>query len=274
MPKAESAFSRANAVFDTTIGWRFVNPRMKARYGVDAMPETAENVAGEYGVSRADQDAFALRSQERALAAQASGALAEEIVPVRVAAKKGDAVVVTQDEHPRETSLDALANLKPIVKEGGTVTAGNASGVNDGSCAMIIASEAAASKHGLTPLARILGMATAGVAPRVMGMGPAPASKKLAARLGIPVARFDVIELNEAFASQALAVLRDLGVADDAEHVNPNGGAIALGHPLGASGARLIATAMYQLRRTEGKLALCTMCIGVGQGIALAIERV
>jgi 3-oxoadipyl-CoA thiolase len=274
MPKADSAFSRANAVFDTTIGWRFVNPRMKARYGVDAMPETAENVAGEYGVSRADQDAFALRSQLRALAAQASGVLAEEIVPVTVAAKKGDAVVVAQDEHPRETSLDALAGLKPIVKEGGTVTAGNASGVNDGSCAMIIASEAAAGKHGLTPLARILGMATAGVAPRVMGMGPAPASKKLAARLGIPVARFDVIELNEAFAAQALAVLRDLGVADDAEHVNPNGGAIALGHPLGASGARLIATAMYQLRRTEGKLALCTMCIGVGQGIALAIERV
>jgi acetyl-CoA acyltransferase len=274
MPKADSAFSRANAVFDTTIGWRFVNPRMKARYGVDAMPETAENVAGEYRVSRADQDAFALRSQLRALAAQASGVLAEEIVPVTVAAKRGDAVVVTQDEHPRETSLDALANLKPIVKEGGTVTAGNASGVNDGSCAMIIASEAAAGKHGLTPLARILGMATAGVAPRVMGMGPAPASKKLAARLGIPVARFDVIELNEAFAAQALAVLRDLGVADDAEHVNPNGGAIALGHPLGASGARLIATAMYQLRRSEGKLALCTMCIGVGQGIALAIERV
>jgi acetyl-CoA acyltransferase len=274
MPKAEAAFSRANAVYDTTIGWRFVNPRMKAKYGVDQMPETAENVARDYKVSRADQDAFALRSQQRALQAQASGALAEEIVAVTVAAKKGDAVVVSKDEHPRETSLEALAKLAPIVKEGASVTAGNASGVNDGSCAMIVASEAAARKHGLTPRARILGMATAGVEPRVMGMGPAPASKKLAARLGIAVAKFDVIELNEAFASQALAVLRELGVADDAAHVNPNGGAIALGHPLGASGARLVTTAMYQLRRSGGKIALCTMCIGVGQGIALAIERV
>jgi 3-oxoadipyl-CoA thiolase len=274
MPKADTAFARANAVYDTTIGWRFVNPKMKAKYGVDSMPETAENVAVDYKVSRADQDAFALRSQQRALAAQASGALAEEIVPVTIAAKKGDPIIVSKDEHPRETSLEALAKLKPIVKEGGTVTAGNASGVNDGSCAVIVANEAAAKKHGLTPRARVLGMAAAGVAPRVMGMGPAPASKKLAARLGIPVAKFDVIELNEAFASQALAVLRELGVADDAAHVNPNGGAIALGHPLGASGARLVTTAMYQLQRTGGRLALCTMCIGVGQGIALAIERV
>jgi acetyl-CoA C-acetyltransferase len=261
-------------VYDTTIGWRFVNPRMKAKYGIDPMPETAENVAGDFKVSRQDQDAFALRSQQRALAAQASGALAEEIVAVTIPASKGDPVVVSKDEHPRETSMEALAKLKPIVREGGTVTAGNASGVNDGSCALIVASESAAKKHGLTPRARILGMATAGVAPRIMGMGPAPASKKLAARLAIAVSKFDVIELNEAFASQALAVLRELGVADDAPHVNPNGGAIALGHPLGASGARLVTTAMYQLRRTNGKLALCTMCIGVGQGIALAIERV
>ncbi|HEX3057850.1 MAG TPA: acetyl-CoA C-acyltransferase, partial [Usitatibacter sp.] len=274
MPKAETAFSRANAVYDTTIGWRFVNPKMKAKYGIDAMPETAENVAEDFKVSRQDQDAFALRSQERALAAQASGALAEEIVAVTIPAKKGDPAVVSKDEHPRETSMEALAKLKPIVKEGGTVTAGNASGVNDGSCALIVASESAAKKYGLTPRARILGMATAGVAPRIMGMGPAPASKKLAQRLAIAVSKFDVIELNEAFASQALAVLRELGVPDDAPHVNPNGGAIAIGHPLGASGARLVTTAMYQLRRTNGKLALCTMCIGVGQGIALAIERV
>jgi 3-oxoadipyl-CoA thiolase len=274
MPKADSAFSRTNAVYDTTIGWRFVNPKMKAKYGVDAMPETAENVAADYKVSRADQDAFALRSQQRALAAQASGALGQEIVPVTIPAKKGDPVVVAKDEHPRETSLEALAKLKPIVKEGGSITAGNASGVNDGSCATLVASEDAAKKHGLTPRARILGMASAGVAPRIMGMGPAPASKKLLRRLGIPIAKFDVIELNEAFASQALAVLRELGVADDAAHVNPNGGAIALGHPLGASGARLVTTAMYQLQRAGGKLALCTMCIGVGQGIALAIERV
>ncbi len=274
MPKAESAFARANAVYDTTIGWRFINPKMKARYGVDAMPETAENVAEEYKVSRADQDAFALRSQQRALAAQASGALAEEIAPVTLPAKKGDAITITKDEHPRETSLEQLAKLKPIVKDGGTVTAGNASGVNDGACALLIASEAAAKAHGLTPCARILGMASAGVAPRVMGMGPAPASKKLLARLGLPIAKIDVVELNEAFASQAIAVLRELGIAEDAPHVNPNGGAIALGHPLGASGARLVTTAMYQLRRTGGRHALCTMCIGVGQGIALAIERV
>ena len=274
MPKAESAFSRSSAIYDTTIGWRFVNPKMKAKYGIDAMPETAENVAADFKVSREDQDAFALRSQQRAIAAQASGALAEEIVAVTIPAKKGDPAVVSRDEHPRETSIEALAKLTPIVRENGTVTAGNASGVNDGACAMIIASEAAAKKHGLTPRARILGMASAGVAPRIMGFGPSPASKKLLARLGVPIARMDVLELNEAFAAQVLAALRDLGVADDAPHVNPNGGAIALGHPLGASGARLVTTAMYQLRRTNGRYALCTMCIGVGQGIALAIERV
>ena len=274
MPKADSAFSRTNAVYDTTIGWRFVNPKMKARFGVDQMPETAENVALDYKVTRGDQDGFALRSQNRALAAQAAGAFDDEIVAVTIPAKKGDPVVFSKDEHPRATSLEQLAKLKPIVNEKGSVTAGNASGVNDGSCATLIASEDSAKKFGLTPRARILGMATAGVAPRIMGMGPAPASKKLLARLGIPVAKMDVIELNEAFASQALAVLRELGVADDAEHVNPNGGAIALGHPLGASGARLVTTAMYQLQRTGGKYALCTMCIGVGQGIALAIERV
>jgi 3-oxoadipyl-CoA thiolase len=274
MPKAEGAFSRANAVYDTTLGWRFVNPKMKARYGIDAMPETAENVAEDFKVSRADQDAFALRSQQRALAAQASGALAQEIVPVTISSKKGDAVVVAKDEHPRETSLEALARLKPIAKENGTVTAGNASGVNDGSCAVIVASEAAAKKHGLTPRARILGMASAGVPPRIMGLGPAPASKKLLARLGLPVAKMDVLELNEAFAAQVLAALRDLGIPDDAPHVNPSGGAIALGHPLGASGARLVTTALYQLARTNGRYALCTMCIGVGQGIAVAIERV
>src|SRR5450631_2881107 len=284
MPKADSAFSRASAVYDTTLGWRFVNPKMKAKHGVDQMPETAENVAADFKVSRADQDAFALRSQQRALAAQASGALAQEIVAVTVPAKRGreapsrdsnaEATVVSRDEHPRETTLEALAKLKPIVKEGGSVTAGNASGVNDGSCATLVASEEAAKKHGLTPRARILGMAAAGVAPRIMGIGPAPASKKLSVRLGIPISKFDVVELNEAFASQALAVLRELGIPDDAAHVNPNGGAIALGHPLGASGARLVTTAMYQLERTGGKLALCTMCIGVGQGIALAIERV
>src|SRR6202521_6183043 len=283
MPKAESAFSRANAVHDTTIGWRFVNPKMKAMHGIDSMPETAENVAADYRVSRADQDAFALRSQARALAAQASGALAEEIVAVTLPGKKGergreapspDSNTIAKDEHPRETSLEALARLKPIVKEGGTVTAGNASGVNDGSCALIIAAEAAAKRHGLTPRARILGMAAAGVPPRIMGMGPAPASKKLLARLGLPISKMDVVELNEAFAAQALPVLRELGLADDAAHVNPNGGAIALGHPLGASGARLVTTAMYQLRRTGGRYALCTMCIGVGQGIAMIIERV
>jgi acetyl-CoA acyltransferase len=274
MPKADGAFSRANAVFDTTIGWRFVNPKMKAKYGIDAMPETAENVAEDFRISRADQDAFALRSQRRALAAQADGRLAEEIVPVTIPAKKGDAVTVTKDEHPRETSIEALAKLKPIVKEGGSVTAGNASGVNDGACALIVASEAAVKKHGLTPRARVLGMASAGVAPRIMGFGPAPASRKLLARLGLAIGQMDVIELNEAFASQALAVLRDLGVPDDAPHVNPLGGAIALGHPLGASGARLVTTAVAELVRRKGRYALCTMCIGVGQGIALAIERV
>jgi 3-oxoadipyl-CoA thiolase len=274
MPKAESAFSRASAVYDTTIGWRFVNPKMKAKYGIDQMPETAENVAEDFKVSRADQDAFALRSQQRALAAQAKGTLAQEIVPVTIPSKKGDPVVISKDEHPRETSMEALAKLKPIVKENGTVTAGNASGVNDGSCAVVVASEAAAKKHGLTPRARILGMASAGVPPRIMGFGPAPASKKLLARLGLPIAKMDVIELNEAFAAQVLAALRDLGVPDDAPHVNPAGGAIALGHPLGASGARLVTTAMYELARRSGRYALCTMCIGVGQGIALAIERV
>jgi 3-oxoadipyl-CoA thiolase len=274
MPKADAAFSRANAVYDTTIGWRFVNPKMKAKYGVDQMPETAENVATDYKVARADQDAFALRSQQRALAAQASGALAQEIVAVTLPAKKGDPVVVSKDEHPRETSLEQLAKLKPIVRDDGTVTAGNASGVNDGACALLIASESAAKKHGLTPRARILGMASAGVAPRIMGMGPAPASKKLLARLNLPVSKMDVVELNEAFAAQAIPVLRELGVPEDAAHVNPNGGAIALGHPLGASGARLVTTATYQLARTGGRYALCTMCIGVGQGIALVIERV
>jgi 3-oxoadipyl-CoA thiolase len=274
MPKSESAFSRANAVYDTTIGWRFVNPKMKAKYGIDAMPETAENVADDFKVSRADQDAFALRSQQRALAAQADGRLGEEIVAVTTPARKGDPITVAKDEHPRETSMEALAKLKPIAKEGGTVTAGNASGVNDGACALIVASEAAAKKNGLTPRARVLGMASAGVAPRIMGFGPAPASKKLLDRLGLSIGQMDVIELNEAFASQALAVLRALGVADDAEHVNPMGGAIALGHPLGASGARLVTTAVAELVRRKGRYALCTMCIGVGQGIALVVERV
>jgi acetyl-CoA acetyltransferase family protein len=272
MAKSESAFSRTPAIYDTTIGWRFVNPKMKAKYGIDQMPETAENVAEDYKVSRADQDAFALRSQQRAVAGAA--ALAEEIVPVKIPSKKGDPTVVSKDEHPRETSLEALAKLKPVVKEGGTVTAGNASGINDGSCAMIIASEAAAKKHGLTPRARIVGMNAGGVAPRIMGMGPVPAVKKLLGRLNIPVDKVDVIELNEAFAAQAIAVLRELGVAEDAKHVNPNGGAIALGHPLGASGARLVTTAMYQLHRTNGRYGLATMCIGVGQGAALLIERV
>ncbi|MGE5615696.1 MAG: 3-oxoadipyl-CoA thiolase [Bacillota bacterium] len=274
MPKAEGAFSRSAQIFDTTIGWRFVNPKMKAKYGIDQMPETAENVAEQFKVSRADQDAFALRSQQRALAAQANGMLAEEIVPVTIPSKKGEPTVVAKDEHPRETSLEALAKLKPIVKENGTVTAGNASGVNDGSCALIVASEAAAKRHGLTPRARVVGMNSAGVEPRIMGIGPTPAAQKLLARLGLAIVQMDVIELNEAFASQALAVLRALGVKDDAANVNPNGGAIALGHPLGASGARLITTAMNQLRRTNGRYALCTMCIGVGQGSAIVIERV
>jgi acetyl-CoA C-acetyltransferase len=274
MPKAESAFSRTNAVYDTTIGWRFVNPKMKAKHGIDQMPETAENVAQDFKVSRQDQDAFALRSQQRAMAAQQDGRLAQEIVPVTIPSRKGDPTVFAKDEHPRETSMEALAKLKPIAREGGTVTAGNASGVNDGSCALVVASEAAAKKHGLTPRARILGMASAGVPPRIMGFGPAPASKKLLARLGLRIDQMDVLELNEAFASQVLAALRDLGVPDDAEHVNPMGGSIALGHPLGASGARLVTAAMYELGRRKGKYALATMCIGVGQGIALAIERV
>ncbi|HET7730690.1 MAG TPA: 3-oxoadipyl-CoA thiolase [Usitatibacter sp.] len=274
MPKADGAFSRTTAIYDTTIGWRFVNPKMKAMHGIDQMPETAENVAADFMVSRADQDAFALRSQQRALEAQKNGVLAQEIVPVTIPAKKGDPVVVSKDEHPRETSLEALAKLKPIVREGGTVTAGNASGVNDGAAALLVASGDAVKKYGLTPRARILGMASAGVPPRIMGFGPAPASKKLLARLGLTIDQMDVIELNEAFAAQVLAALRDLGVPDDAAHVNPAGGAIALGHPLGASGARLVGAAMHELGRRKGRYALATMCIGVGQGIALAIERV
>jgi acetyl-CoA acetyltransferase family protein len=260
-------------MFDTTIGWRFVNPLMKQQYGIDSMPETGENVAAEFGVTRADQDAFALRSQQRALRAQADGTLAQEIVPVTLPAKKGEPAVVERDEHPRETSLEALARLPTPFRAGGTVTAGNASGVNDGACALVVASERAARRHGLTPRARILGAAVAGVEPRIMGVGPAPAAQKLLARLGLAIADFDVIELNEAFASQALAVLRRLGLPDDAAQVNPNGGAIALGHPLGMSGARLVTTATWQLGRGGGRLALCTMCIGVGQGIALALER-
>ncbi|SDC14891.1 3-oxoadipyl-CoA thiolase [Paraburkholderia lycopersici] len=274
MGKSASAFSRDAAIYDTTIGWRFVNPLMKQQYGVDSMPETAENVAGDYNVSRADQDAFALRSQQKAARAQADGTLAQEIVAVTIAQKKGDPVVVSRDEHPRETSLDTLARLKGVVRADGSVTAGNASGVNDGACALLLANEENARRFGLVPRARVLGVATAGVAPRVMGIGPAPATQKLLARLNMTIDQFDVIELNEAFASQGLAVLRMLGVSDDDPRVNPNGGAIALGHPLGMSGARLVTTAMYQLHRTQGRFALCTMCIGVGQGIALAIERV
>ena len=274
MPKAETAFSRANTVYDTTIGWRFVNSLMKARYGVDSMPETAENVADEFGVSREDQDKFAAESQRRANAAQASGRFEAEIVPVAIAQRKGDPVVVTRDEHPRETSVEALAKLKPIVRQGGTVTAGNASGVNDGAAAMIVASEAAVIRHGLTPRARILGTAVAGVPPRIMGIGPAPASKKLLERLGLTIGQIDVVELNEAFAAQGLAVLRELGLPDDGAHVNSNGGAIALGHPLGMSGARLVLTATEEFHRSGGRLALCTMCIGVGQGIAMVLERV
>ena len=274
IPKAESAFARANAVYDTTIGWRFVNKLMKAHYGVDSMPETAENVADEFGVSREAQDKFAAESQRRASAAQASGRFAAEIVPVSVAQRKGEAIVVDRDEHPRETSIEALAKLKPIVRPDGTVTAGNASGVNDGAAAMIMASEAAVKRHGLTPRARILGTAVAGVPPRIMGIGPAPASQKLLERLGLTIGQIDVVELNEAFAAQGLAVLRALGLPDDAAHVNPNGGAIALGHPLGMSGARLVLTATEELVRSGGRLALCTMCIGVGQGIAMVIERI
>jgi 3-oxoadipyl-CoA thiolase len=274
MPKATSAFSRDNAVYDTTIGWRFVNPLMKAQHGIDSMPETAENVAAEFGISREDQDKMALASQRKAVAAQARGFFDAEITPVTIAQKKGDPVVVARDEHPRDTSLEALARLKGVVRPEGTVTAGNASGVNDGACALIVASEAAARRHGLTPRARVVAMATAGVAPRIMGIGPAPASRKVLELAGLSIAQMDVIELNEAFAAQGLAVLRQLGVADDDPRVNPNGGAIALGHPLGASGARLATTAVNQLHATGGRYALCTMCIGVGQGIALVLERV
>jgi 3-oxoadipyl-CoA thiolase len=274
MAKATSAFDRNAEMYDTTIGWRFVNPKMKSQYGDDTMPSTGENVAQEFQVSREDQDAFALRSQQKAAAAQVNGRLAAEIVAVEIPQRKGDAIVVDKDEHPRSTSMEALAKLKPIVRADGTVTAGNASGVNDGAAALIIASEQAAKRNGLTPKARVLGAAVAGVPPRIMGIGPAPASEKLMKRLGLKIGDFDVIELNEAFAAQGLAVLRQLGLADDAPQVNPNGGAIALGHPLGMSGARLALTATEQLQRTGGKLALATMCIGVGQGIALALERV
>ncbi len=275
MGKAESAFSRSAQVYDTTIGWRFVNPLMKAKYGVDSMPETAENVAVDFRISRMDQDAFALRSQQRAVAAMKDGRLAEEIVPVTIPQKKGNPLVVDQDEHPRaDTTLESLSRLKGVVKPDGTVTAGNASGVNDGACAVLVASAEAAKKFGLEPKARVVAATVAGVAPRIMGFGPAPAMRKVLAKAGLKLSDMDVIELNEAFASQALAVLRDHGIADDAKHVNPNGGAIALGHPLGASGARLVTTALYQLRRTGGRYALCTMCIGVGQGIAMIIERI
>ncbi|WP_175023491.1 MULTISPECIES: 3-oxoadipyl-CoA thiolase [Burkholderia] len=274
MGKATSAFARQADIFDTTIGWRFINPLMKQLYGVDSMPETAENVAVDYNISRADQDLFALRSQQKAARAQQDGTLADEIVAVTIPQKKGDPVVVSRDEHPRETSLEALAKLKGVVRQDGSVTAGNASGVNDGACALLLANAQAVDQYGLRRRARVIGMATAGVAPRVMGIGPAPATQKLLRQLGMTIDQFDVIELNEAFASQGLAVLRMLGVADDDPRVNPNGGAIALGHPLGASGARLVTTALHQLERTGGRFALCTMCIGVGQGIALAIERV
>jgi acetyl-CoA C-acetyltransferase len=274
MPKAESAFSRANAVYDTTIGWRFINPLMKAQYGVDSMPETAENVAVDFKIERAAQDLMALRSQTKALAAQQNGYFDKEITPVIIPQKKGEAIVVSKDEHPRETSLEALAKLKGVVRADGSVTAGNASGVNDGACALLLANEANAKRYGLTPRARVVGMATAGLAPRIMGFGPAPATRKVLALTGLSLAQMDVIELNEAFAAQGLAVLRDLGLADDDIRVNPNGGAIALGHPLGASGARLITTAINQLERINGRYALCTMCIGVGQGIALIVERV
>ncbi|KGJ10601.1 3-oxoadipyl-CoA thiolase (plasmid) [Paracoccus versutus] len=275
MPKAESAFSRANAVYDTTIGWRFVNPAMKARFGIDSMPQTADNVAADFAVSRADQDAFAAQSQARWEAAQQAGVFADEIVPVTIPQKKGEPVVFDTDEHPRPgTTAETLARLKGVNGPDLSVTAGNASGVNDGAAALAILSGEAAERHGLTPKARIVAMAAAGVEPRIMGIGPAPAAKKVLARAGLTIDQMDVIELNEAFASQALATLRDLGLPDDAAHVNPNGGAIALGHPLGMSGARLVTTAMYQLHRTGGRYALCTMCIGVGQGIALILERV
>jgi 3-oxoadipyl-CoA thiolase len=276
MGKAESAFTRnPNGLYDTTIGWRFINPLMKSQYGVDSMPETAENVAADFNISREDQDAFAFRSQQRTAAAQQNGKLSEEIVPVTIPQRKGEPKVVATDEHPRaDTTLEILASLKAPFRAGGSVTAGNASGVNDGACALLIASAEAAKAHGLTPKARIVAMATAGVEPRIMGFGPAPAARKVLAKAGLKIEEMDVIELNEAFAAQALAVTRDLGLPDDAAHVNPNGGAIALGHPLGMSGARLITTAMYELHRTGGRYALCMMCIGVGQGIATIIERV
>ena len=274
MAKAETAFQRSADVYDTTIGWRFINPLMKKQYGVDAMPETAQNVADDYQVSRTDQDAFALRSQQRAAAAQARGVFAEEILAVELKDRKGAVTSFAKDEHPRDTTLEALAKLKPIVRPDGSVTAGNASGVNDGAAAMLLASARAVEAHGLKPIARILGLASAGVPPRVMGVGPIPAVKKLCERLGLAVSAFDVIELNEAFASQALACLRGIGVSDDAEHVNPNGGAIALGHPLGMSGARITGAAALELKRRGGRYALATMCVGVGQGVAIAIERV
>ena len=275
MGKADAAFSRSAEIFDTTLGWRFINPALKAKYGVDTMPETGENVAEDYKVSRADQDAFALRSQQRAAAAQAAGFFGCELIPVLIPQKKGDPKKFDTDEHPRaDTTLEALQKLKPVVKPNGTVTAGNASGINDGSVAMILATEAAAQKYGLTPKARVLASAAAGVAPRIMGVGPITATRKALAKAGLTISQMDVIELNEAFAAQALAVTRELGLPDDAAHVNPNGGAIAIGHPLGASGARLVTTALYQLQKTSGKYALCTMCIGVGQGIAAIIERV
>jgi len=275
MGKADAAFSRGAEIFDTTIGWRFVNPVMKAKYGVDSMPETAENVADEFHVSRADQDAFSYRTQQRWAKAHAACFFSSEIVPVLIPQKKGDPKKFDTDEHPRpDTTIETLAKLKPVVRPNGTVTAGNASGINDGSVALILATEAAAKKHGLTPKARVIASAAAGVAPRIMGMGPAPATRKVLAKSGLQLAQMDVIELNEAFAAQALAVTRDLGLPDDAAHVNPNGGAIAIGHPLGASGGRLVTTALYQLHKTGGRYALCTMCIGVGQGIAAIIERV
>ena len=274
MGKADSAFSRAAKIEDTTIGWRFINPLMKSLHGVDSMPETAENVAEEFGISRADQDKFALSSQLRTAQAQKNGVFQQEIIPVTLPQRKDDSVIFSQDEHPRVTSLEALAKLKGVVRADGSVTAGNASGVNDGSCALLLASDTGIAQFGLTPKARIVAVAAAGVAPRIMGFGPAPAIRKVLAKANLTLDQMDVIELNEAFAAQALAVMRDLGLPDDAAHVNPNGGAIALGHPLGASGARLVTTAMYQLHRTQGRYALCSMCIGVGQGIAMIIERV
>jgi acetyl-CoA acyltransferase len=274
MGKADSAYSRTAKIEDTTIGWRFINPLMKAQHGVDSMPETAENVAEDFRISRVDQDLFAFNSQQRTAKAQAAGIFDDEIIPVNIPQKKGGPVVFSKDEHPRLTSLETLASLKSIVKPGGTITAGNASGVNDGACALLLASDLGVKQHSLTPKARIVAVAAAGVAPRIMGFGPSPAVKKVLEKAGLRLSQMDVIELNEAFAAQALAVTRDLGLPDNADHVNPNGGAISLGHPLGASGARLVTTAMYQLIRTKGKYALCTMCIGVGQGIAMIIERV